>query len=62
MLQDLNIPIFSPYSVDNLKDKIEDIELIVVANASPRGNTEIEFMLENKLPYKSFPQLFRDFS
>ncbi len=55
LLEELKIPVASPYSADNIIKAKPD--LIVVANALSRGNAEIEYMLEHKIPYTSFPEL-----
>ena len=35
--------------------------LVVIANALPRGNPEIEYVLDEKLPYMSLPQAVEEF-
>ncbi|MGE0171497.1 MAG: UDP-N-acetylmuramate--L-alanine ligase [Oligoflexales bacterium] len=55
MLEDLKIQCFSPYSKDNIKNNPGDT--YVIANALSRGNDEIEYILEQKLSYTSFPAL-----
>lgn len=55
LLEELKIPVVSPYSADNVAKAKPSI--IVVANALSRGNAEIEYMLDHKLPYTSFPAL-----
>lgn len=58
MLEELKIPVASPYSADNLKNFSS--QMIVVANVLSRGHPEVEVMLKEKLPYTSFPQLVGD--
>src|SRR5690606_21481912 len=58
MLKELGIKTFSPYSVKNIADEKPDI--VVIANVLSRGNVELEWVLENKIPYVSFPALIGD--
>lgn len=55
LLEELKIPVYIPYDKNNLVKVNPD--LIVVGNALSRGNPEVEYMLEKKLNYCSFPQL-----
>lgn len=55
MLEELKIPIFSPYSANNLDAAKPD--LVVIANALSRGNPEIEHVLAQNIPFTSFPAL-----
>ena len=55
MLSELNIPVLTPYKKENLEQSSPD--LVVVANSLSRGNTEVEYMLQNKVPYTSFAAL-----
>lgn len=58
MLAELGVEVRAPYSVDNVaKDRAD---LYVIANVLSRGNVELEYVLENKLPYTSFPALLGD--
>lgn len=50
MLADLNIPILEPYAEANLKPHPD---LIVVGNAISRGNPELEYVLDHRLPLTS---------
>ncbi len=36
-------------------------DLVVIANALPRGNAEIEYVLDNRIPYLSLPQAVEEF-
>ena len=58
MLEELKIPVASPYSAENLKKANPD--LVVVANALSRGNVELEGLLTSGIPYTSFPKLTGD--
>jgi UDP-N-acetylmuramate: L-alanyl-gamma-D-glutamyl-meso-diaminopimelate ligase len=58
MLEDLKIPVFTPYSAENLVQAKPD--LVVVANALSRGHVELEALLRSGIPYTSFPKLTGD--
>jgi len=58
ILQGAGIPIFSPYSADNLSSKPE---LVIVGNAISRGNPEAEAVLSQSIPYLSMPQALAKF-
>ena len=36
-------------------------DLVVIGNAVSRGNPELEFVLDNKLPYRSLPEIIKEF-
>jgi UDP-N-acetylmuramate: L-alanyl-gamma-D-glutamyl-meso-diaminopimelate ligase len=36
-------------------------DLVVVGNAVSRGNAELEFVLDNKIPYRSLPEIVNEF-
>jgi UDP-N-acetylmuramate: L-alanyl-gamma-D-glutamyl-meso-diaminopimelate ligase len=57
-LESQEIPIASPYSETNLSHAPD---LVVIGNALSRGNPEIEYVLDNKLPYCSLPELLKEF-
>ena len=52
----LNIPV-SPFSERNLQP---EPELVVVGNAISRGNAELEFVLDRRIPFASMPQVLHD--
>ena len=54
LLEDLTIPVKTPYSESNVNDLNAD--LVVVANALSRGHSELEAVLSRELPYTSFPE------
>ena len=58
MLDELSIPVQTPYSVNNLDGVKAD--MVVVANVLSRGNAELEAALAAKMPVTSFPQLLGD--
>jgi UDP-N-acetylmuramate: L-alanyl-gamma-D-glutamyl-meso-diaminopimelate ligase len=54
LLRSLGIPILEPYAESNL-DPAPD--LVVIGNALSRGNPEIEFVLDKRIPFISLPAL-----
>ena len=54
MLADLNIPILEPYAEQNLQPHPD---LVVVGNAISRGNPELEYVLDHRLPLTSMAAL-----
>jgi UDP-N-acetylmuramate: L-alanyl-gamma-D-glutamyl-meso-diaminopimelate ligase len=58
MLEKLKIPYKTPYNPENLA--FEKPDLVVVANVLSRGNSELEKVIADQLPYTSFPQLLGD--
>jgi UDP-N-acetylmuramate: L-alanyl-gamma-D-glutamyl-meso-diaminopimelate ligase len=36
-------------------------DLVVIGNAASRGNPEVEFVLDRKIPYRSLPEMVREF-
>jgi UDP-N-acetylmuramate: L-alanyl-gamma-D-glutamyl-meso-diaminopimelate ligase len=57
LLRSLGIPILEPYSESNLTPAPD---LVVIGNALSRGNPEIEYVLDNRLPFISMAALLRD--
>src|SRR5271157_1611804 len=55
-LASLNIPV-SPFSERNLQPQPE---LVVVGNAISRGNSELEFVLDRRIPFASLPQVLHE--
>src|ERR1700729_3015097 len=53
-LQDLGIAVAQPFNARNLEPRPE---LIVVGNAISRGNIELEYVLDERIPFCSLPQL-----
>ncbi len=56
-LDSLGIHIAQPFSVRNLEPRPD---LVVVGNAISRGNVELEYALDQRLPLRSLPQLLYD--
>jgi len=56
-LASLSIPVAQPFSEKNLEPQPD---LVVVGNAISRGNVELEFVLDRRLPFLSMSQLLHD--
>lgn len=57
LLRDLQIPILEPFSEGNLEPKPD---MVVVGNAISRGNVELEYVLDRRLPMCSLAALVHD--
>lgn len=53
----MGIEVFQPYDAANLRDRPE---LVVVGNAISRGNAELEFVLDEKIPFRSMAAILHD--
>jgi UDP-N-acetylmuramate: L-alanyl-gamma-D-glutamyl-meso-diaminopimelate ligase len=58
-LENLGVKVYSNYRPENLHEARP--ELVIVGNAIPRGNPELEEMLNMDLPYYSMPQALQEF-
>lgn len=56
-LLSLNIPIAQPFSERNLQPQPD---LVVVGNAISRGNPELEYVLDQRIPFESMSQVLHD--
>jgi UDP-N-acetylmuramate: L-alanyl-gamma-D-glutamyl-meso-diaminopimelate ligase len=56
-LRQLDIPVAQPFDAKNLDPKPD---LVVIGNAISRGNVELEFVLDQRIPFCSLPQLLHD--
>ncbi|MGE5207201.1 MAG: UDP-N-acetylmuramate:L-alanyl-gamma-D-glutamyl-meso-diaminopimelate ligase [Chlamydiota bacterium] len=56
-LASLGIPVAEPYSEPNLQPHPD---LVVVGNAISRGNVELEYLLDHRIPFCSLPQILHD--
>jgi UDP-N-acetylmuramate: L-alanyl-gamma-D-glutamyl-meso-diaminopimelate ligase len=56
-LRELSIPVAQPFDAKNLEPKPE---LVVIGNAISRGNSELEYVLDQRIPFCSLPQLLHD--
>jgi UDP-N-acetylmuramate: L-alanyl-gamma-D-glutamyl-meso-diaminopimelate ligase len=57
LLRSLGIPILEPFSEANLQPAPD---LIIVGNAISRGNPEVEFMLDQRIPFTSLARIVHD--
>src|SRR6202012_1032329 len=57
LLRSLGIPILEPYAESNLEPAPD---LVVIGNALSRGNPEIEYVLDKRIPFISLPALLRE--
>jgi UDP-N-acetylmuramate: L-alanyl-gamma-D-glutamyl-meso-diaminopimelate ligase len=57
LLAELGIEVLTPYAPANLP---EGVDLVVVGNAISRGNTELEAILERRIPFVSMPEILKD--
>src|SRR4030095_12385803 len=57
MLADLGIEIMRGYDAKHLAAAPD---CVVVGNAIPRGNPEVEETLNRRLPYRSLPEVLKD--
>ncbi len=57
LLDELGIAILEPYAEENLRPAPD---LVVVGNAISRGNVELEYVLDARLPFTSLAQLVHD--
>jgi UDP-N-acetylmuramate: L-alanyl-gamma-D-glutamyl-meso-diaminopimelate ligase len=56
-LESLSIPLAQPFAEGNLKPRPD---LVVVGNAISRGNPELEYVLDERIPFSSLPQILHD--
>jgi UDP-N-acetylmuramate: L-alanyl-gamma-D-glutamyl-meso-diaminopimelate ligase len=56
-LEQLGVPVRQPYSEHNLEPRPD---LVIVGNAISRGNPELEYVLDARIPFQSLPQLVWD--
>src|ERR1700739_1906801 len=56
-LAGLGIPVAQPFDPANLKPHPD---LVVVGNAISRGNVELEYVLDERIPFCSLPQILHD--
>ncbi len=56
-LGSLGISILQPFSPANLQVRPD---LVIVGNAISRGNAELEFVLDSRIPFQSLPQVLHD--
>lgn len=54
LLRDLHIEVAEPFSAENLKPHPD---LVIVGNAMSRGNVELEYVLDQRIPFTSLAEL-----
>ena len=57
-LASMNIPVAQPYAEGNLKPRPD---LVVVGNAISRGNVELEYVLDERIPFRSLPDVLHEY-
>lgn len=57
-LASLAIPVAQPYNESNLKPRPD---LVVVGNAISRGNPELEYVLDERIPMRSMPEVLQEY-
>ncbi len=57
-LASLSITVAQPYAEANLKPRPD---LVVVGNAISRGNPELEYVLDERIPMRSLPQVLQEY-
>ena len=58
LLESLNIPFHVVYREENLQPHPD---LVVVGNVIPRGNAEVEYVLDQRIAYRSMPEMLKEF-
>jgi UDP-N-acetylmuramate: L-alanyl-gamma-D-glutamyl-meso-diaminopimelate ligase len=53
LLETLGIPVMEPYAENNLEPRPD---LVIVGNAISRGNVELEYVLDQRIPFRSMAQ------
>jgi UDP-N-acetylmuramate: L-alanyl-gamma-D-glutamyl-meso-diaminopimelate ligase len=57
LLRELRIPVAEPFSEKNLDPRPD---LVIVGNAMSRGNVELEYVLDQKIPFTSLAQIIHE--
>jgi UDP-N-acetylmuramate: L-alanyl-gamma-D-glutamyl-meso-diaminopimelate ligase len=57
LLRELDIPVHEPYAETNLEPRPD---LVVVGNAISRGNIELEYVLDQRIPFCSMAAMLHD--
>lgn len=57
-LASLSIPVAQSYAETNLKPRPD---LVVVGNAISRGNVEVEYVLDERVPFRSLPEVLHEY-
>jgi UDP-N-acetylmuramate: L-alanyl-gamma-D-glutamyl-meso-diaminopimelate ligase len=57
LLRELKIPVAEPFAERNLEPRPD---LVIVGNAMSRGNVELEYVLDQRIPFASLAQVIHD--
>src|SRR5436309_2557780 len=57
-LASINIPVAQPYAEANLRPRPD---VVIVGNAISRGNTELEYVLDDRISFRSLPDVLYDY-
>src|ERR1700739_422498 len=57
LLRKLGIPVAEPFAEANLEPRPD---LVIVGNAMSRGNVELEYVLDEKIPFTSLARVIHD--
>src|SRR4029077_7042496 len=57
LLRSMQIPVAEPYAEKNLQPPSD---LLIVGNAISRGNVELEYVLDERIPFQSLPQILHE--
>jgi UDP-N-acetylmuramate: L-alanyl-gamma-D-glutamyl-meso-diaminopimelate ligase len=57
LLHSLNIPVLEPFAAANLEPRPD---LVIVGNALSRGNVELEYVLDQRLPFTSLAHVIHE--
>jgi UDP-N-acetylmuramate: L-alanyl-gamma-D-glutamyl-meso-diaminopimelate ligase len=57
LLRSLAIPVAEPFGERNLQPRPD---LVVIGNALSRGNAELEYVLDERIPFTSMAQLLQE--
>src|SRR6201996_6502130 len=56
LLETLGIPVMEPYAEQNLTPRPD---LVIVGNAISRGNVELEYVLDQRIPFRSMAEIIQ---
>ena len=57
LLRELKIPVLEPYAASNLAERPD---LVIVGNALSRGNAELEYVLDERIPFASLARTIHE--
>src|ERR1700761_4865087 len=56
LLETMGIPVMEPYAEKNLEPRPD---LVIVGNAISRGNVELEYVLDQRIPFRSLAEIIQ---